>query len=325
MSDERSLHRFAHEAMTTAFEVVIAGQPVPYARQAAQAVFSEIDRLEGWLSRFDPGSDISQINRLQPGGSVRVSADVFECLQIAAKVYAETGGAFDPTLGALMDARQKPETHRSALGHTGMNGLELREIRYTLPEAEADAGAEKSAKVTKAFVVSFRDIQGRASPGGLSLDLGGIGKGFALDRMVPILEDWGIENALIHAGTSTALALGSAGDTHSPGWPVGVGGEWSRAIGIERIFLDNAALSRSGIEVKGRHILDPRTGEPAAGHLTAWVRCPAAALADALSTAFLVMNTEEVEAYCLQHLDVSALLVTEGRDTPSVHRFGAWD
>jgi len=325
MSAERPLHRFAHEAMTTAFEVVIAGQPLPYARQAAQAVFSEIDRLEGLLSRFAPGSDISQINRLQPGDSVRVSADVFECLRIAARVHAETSGAFDPTVGALMDARQKPEPHRSAPGHAGMNGLELREIRYTPPEAEADAGLEKPPEVPKAFVVSFRDIQGRACSGGLSLDLGGIGKGFALDRMVPILADWGIENALIHAGTSTALALGSAGEMGRPGWPVGVGGEWSRTVGIERIFLHNTALSRSGIEVKGRHVLDPRTGKPAVGHLTAWVRCPAAAPADALSTAFLVMNTEEVEAYCLQHPDVSALLVTEGGDTPGVHRFGVWD
>lgn len=327
MSGEGALHRFAHEAMTTVFEVVIAEASAQYARQAALALFKEIDRLEGLLSRFDAGSDICQINRLQPGQSVRVSEEVYDCLRTAAGVYAGTGGAFDPTVGALVDARRdsigEPAQSETAekerpSGERLIDRLELCEVR--------EEGLES---LPRAFVVGLREAQGSAPFGGVSLDLGGIGKGFALDRLAPLLEDWGVEAALIHGGTSTALAVGSGGEAAgcppgARGWPLGVGGEWGKAAGVERVFLENAALSGSGLEVKGSHIVDPRAGGAARGHRNAWVVAPSAALADALSTAFIVMSTAEVEAYCAGHPDVAVLVVRESAGAPVVRRFGRW-
>jgi thiamine biosynthesis lipoprotein len=99
----------------------------------------------------------------------------------------------------------------------------------------------------------------------------------------------------------------SAGET---GWPVGVGGTWELTGIPKRVLLYNRALSGSGSEVKGGHILDPRTGRRAEGHLAAWVSHPAAAVADALSTAFMAMSHKEVRRYCRDHPDVWALLIT---------------
>lgn len=291
--------------MATPFEIVIAGAEAEYARQAAGAVFDRIDRFERLLSRFDPCSEIGQINRLGPGESVRVDLDVLDCLLIANEVHCDTGGAFDVTVGPAMrcirDDQGHPKTPEpqeidAAFARVGMNRLILN-------------GQEPSVGV-----VSRRAGNAGRWPGCVEVDLGGIGKGFALDRTVEILDDWGIGNVLIHGGTSTALVMGSGGEAGgcppgTEGWAVGVGGPWGHAAGLEKIILRRGALSGSGFEAKGRHILDPRTGRPARGHLGAWVVCPTAAVADALSTAFVVMTTDEVRAYCEAHEDVSAFVV----------------
>lgn len=113
---------------------------------------------------------------------------------------------------------------------------------------------------------------------------------------------------MIHGGTSTALALGTPPGREHRGWPVGIGGLWE---GTPKTFhLQNAALSGSGTEVKGDHIYDPRTGGTASGHMASWVTHHSAAVADALSTAFMVMSEEEVTGYCAQNPDVWALVVT---------------
>ncbi len=281
------LHRFGHEAMTTLFEVIIAHPERDYARQAALAVFREVDRLEGLLSRFDPGSDIGQINLLQPGQTVGISAEVMECLLAAVWVSNETQGAFDATIGPLLDCYrgkdrtfQVPDEARraQALRQIGMKHLELDVPRYRV-------GVQC----------------------GVVLDLGAIGKGYALDKAAEILEEWEIGNALLHAGTSSVLAIGE-GDRPG-GWSVGIGGDWGKRSGIETVTLCNGALSGSGKDVKGEHIFDPRTGRPATGHIAAWALCPSAAVSDGLSTAFMVMTESDVKDFCASHKDIGAYLV----------------
>ncbi len=138
---------------------------------------------------------------------------------------------------------------------------------------------------------------------GVQLDLGGIGKGFALDCMAALLAEWEIESALLQASTSTMLALGPPAD--ETGWPIHFGPEHDR----RRILLAGSAFSASGTAVKGNHIVDPRTGRPAEDAIRCWAGAPTAAVADSLSTAFMVMPDEEIRAYCKRHMEVSATIL----------------
>lgn len=300
------LHRFAHEAMTTLFEVVVAGQEETYARQASAAVFREVDRLEGLLSRFQPVSDIAQINRLRPGESLHVCLEAFECLQLAAQVHADTGGAFDVTVGPLMNLM------RDARGNW------QRVTDAELAAARALTGMDRLVLNPQDFTVTIRPATGPDPNAGVEVDLGAIGKGYALDKAAEILADWEIPDVLLHSGTSSVLALGHGGEpaggsAGQPGWPLGVAGDWSREAGFDTVLLSGAALSGSGTEVKGQHVLDPRTGRPASNHLAAWAIAPSAALSDALSTAFMVMTTAEVNAYCRAHVETAALVIEKRR------------
>ncbi|GAG26710.1 unnamed protein product, partial [marine sediment metagenome] len=96
-------HRFSHEAMATTFEIFILHPDTHYAEQAAWAAFDELDRLEEQLSRFIENSDISRINILATNQPLQIGLAAFECLQLSARIYTETNGAFDITVGTLMD------------------------------------------------------------------------------------------------------------------------------------------------------------------------------------------------------------------------------
>jgi len=294
----KSVFRFAHFTMGTTFEIMLAEEDEDYARQISQAVFAEIDRIKEIISRFNPTSEIGQINRLRAGQSLRIGVETYECLKTALMVQSQTNGAFDINIGSLMKYRgellfEKQLTRVDILEH-----LELSQksrgfaVKY-LPAKEM----EKSIELD------------------LDLDLGGIGKGYALDCTPEILSDWGVDRVLVHGGTSTALSIGTPpeGQGHRKGWPIGIGGDWECPKTPKKFFLKDRALSGSGTEVKGDHIFDPRTNKPAKGHLSAWVSHPSAAVADALSTAFMVMNTEEVRDYCKEHPDVWTMVVIDSQ------------
>ncbi len=277
--------QFAHEAMATVFEIFIAGREKDYAGQAGRAAFDEIDRLERLFTRFDPSSEISRIGRLGPGASLMIGLETAEVLGLAAFVQAETAGAFDVNY----------------LGLKGRSGGRKPKRLPDLLRVETDG---QGFEVTR-----IRPKGGRTAPA-IELDLGAIGKGYALDAALGVLRDWTIDNVLLHAGTSTALAYGPGPEKGGPGlgWPVGAGSTAGATDGPGRVLLRNRALSGSGTEVKGPHIIDPRTGQPAAGHLAAWASHPSAAASDALSTAFMVMPTEGVAAFCRRHPVVWALV-----------------
>ena len=90
-----AVHRFPHQAMGTFYEVLISGCDEVYARQAAQAAFREVDHLESLFSRFNPSSEIGQINRLDPGSVLKIGWETYECLAAAERVRIDTGGAFN--------------------------------------------------------------------------------------------------------------------------------------------------------------------------------------------------------------------------------------
>jgi thiamine biosynthesis lipoprotein len=252
---------FRHEAMATYFEVIIAGHEREFARQASAAAFREVDRLENTLSRFIESSDISRANRLARGESIPIDDDTLECLLIAADVSIVTRRAFDPSYASIRPAELPPD----------------------IPPFTLDPDAHLLTSQAER----------------LHLDLGAVGKGYALDRMAEMLREWQIAAACLNAGGSSVLAL----DEPAGGaWEAGLGEEH----GYRRIALRQASLSASGTAVKGSHLIDPRTGKPALRTTRVWALAPNAAQADALSTAFFVMTEAEIAALCAEHPSIGA-------------------
>jgi len=276
----RDVRRFSHEAMATVFEVHGVHADARYAAQAAQAAFDLADRLERELSRFLPNSDIGRVNHLAAGERTRVSPSTMECLVIARHVFDLTGGAFDVSIG------------------TGLPSLEL----------DPD------------------DFLVRATSSGVRIDLGGIGKGYAVDLMAELLEEWGLGMALVHGGFSSVLALEAPAGRD--GWPLTLSDPGAPSRVLARLSVRQTALGASGLR-KGDHIVDPRTGEPARGRRAAWVAVPrpaavgteartdegprraAAAVADALTTAFMLLSPGEIEALCERSPGLEAWILEE--------------
>lgn len=150
--------------------------------------------------------------------------------------------------------------------------------------------------------------------GRLEFDLGAIGKGFALDRMAELLGEWDCPSFLLVAGGSSILARDAPPDL--PGWSCGLGDDDSP----HRIYLAHASLSGSGLTVKGAHILDPRTGQPAPRQSRAWILADTAAESDALSTACMVLTEAELVATLAQNHSWLAFLDTDEGPRPLGNR-----
>jgi thiamine biosynthesis lipoprotein len=301
------MKRFSHEAMATTFEIIVVYEDERYARQAAAAAFNEVDRLEGELSRFVENSDISRINNLLSNEPLLLGLDAFECLRTSARLYAETNGAFDITIGSLLKCwRNKDGSRRTpsedeielARQHTGTYLLELDETELTI----------------------------KLPAGPVQVDLGGVGKGYAVDRAGELLREWSIDSALISGGYSSVLALDAPPGTK--GWPLTLSDPADRKQILARPCLRGGALSGSGVQ-KGGHIISPRTGRPVEGKLAAWSSAPDAATADALSTAFMIMSPDEIKRHCTLHPERLAMVIMQeqaeqGQKDRILH-FGRWD
>lgn len=301
------MHRFAHQAMATIYEIFVVNEDAGYAQQAAEEAFAELDRLELELSRFIENSDISRLNHLAANQPLRIGIEAFECLKLAARIFAETNGAFDVTVGPLIKCWLNPDkTLRTptaaeleqARQNVGMSLLELNESRYT--------------------------VILKSSP--VHVDLGAIGKGYAVDVLAKLLQEWDIDTALIHGGTSSVLALGAPPGTK--GWSLTLSSPFNRQKTLARLHLRNQAVSGSGLQ-KGQHIIDPRTGQPLQGKHAAWAIAADAASTDAISTAFMIMAPEAIEDYCQQHPEVRAMIFSAelqaGAEHEKVLRYGAWE
>ncbi|MHC4551336.1 MAG: flippase activity-associated protein Agl23, partial [Planctomycetota bacterium] len=222
-----NLLKFSHQAMHTDFRIFIQDERGTYAGRAARAAFHEVDRLEQLLSRFIPNSDVSRVNKLSAGEEAVVDKDVMLCLQDAQKAYELTGGAFDMTIGAVIQAwkNDEPEKAKQLLSQSTGDKLEL-DAELLIVKLLAD------------------DV---------SIDLGGIGKGYAVDVIAKVLDEWGIERAMIHGGASSVRALNAPQD--KPGWDVTISDPVQGNV-IDHLNLANEVLSCSGIG-QGQHIINP--------------------------------------------------------------------
>jgi thiamine biosynthesis lipoprotein len=150
----------------------------------------------------------------------------------------------------------------------------------------------------------------RCESGRLQFDLGAIGKGFALDRMGELLRNWDCDAFLLVAGGSSILAGAAPAD--ATGWSCGLGDDNA----TQRVFLAHESLSGSGLAVKGQHIFDPRTGQPAQRQNRAWALTETAAESDALSTACMVLSEPELELVLAQNPSWLVFLETDGVARP---------
>jgi len=300
--------RYNHEAMNTLFTIFAdaADADPAVTASAAAAAFDLLDTIEKRISRFVPSSDICRVNDLTQGAGWRLGEHALGCLVTAATIAAATGRAFDPSAGALVDFWKK---HAAALANP---------LPVTSPEAFAEASPQWRAAWEAHRAGEFAlDPESRiikcVTPGS-RLDLGGIGKGYALDKMAELLaSEWEISRALLSAGGSTMLALDAP--QGAAGWKIGFGNPR-----LPRLFLEHAALSSSGTESQPTHLVDPRNGLPVTRDDLVRAIAPTAAEADALSTAFFIMGEDGAAALCETRPGCAALFekhADNGADAPA--------
>jgi FAD:protein FMN transferase len=294
--------RVHRRAMACRFQVTLPGDHADDIA-AARDVLEEADRLEELLSVFRESSAISQINRAAGADVVAITDEVFELLTRCRDLSLATAGAFDITSTPLSRAW----------------GFLRREGRLPSDDEIASARALVGPRH-----LTLDPVARTAGLGvtGMALNLGAIGKGFAVQAIGAALWGRGVRHALVSAGGSSVIALGGP----DRGWHVDVmgGPPGQRLIGLR---LRNAALGTSGageqfIEVNGTrygHVIDPRTGWPASGILSASVVTADAATADALATAFFVGGLELARKYCDTHPGTLALITPDdGSNRPLV-------
>jgi FAD:protein FMN transferase len=285
--------RFARRAMATTFDVILPFD-TPAASEIAQSALDEIDRLEAQLTVYRDTSEVSRLNAKAAHHPVHVERNLFDLLSLAAAIHRATEGAFDVAVGALIKTwgffrraghLPSPEELTAVRERIGMQQVVLDEARQT---------------------VAFRRQ-------GVEINLGSIGKGFALDIAASLAN---APNMLIHGGHSSLLAVGNE-SPNATGWTIGLTDpqrpERRRAL----VRLRNRAMATSAIthqhfEHDGKkvgHLLDPRTAWPAEGVLSATATAPTAAEADALATAFFILGVEKARAYCESHPLIGAVVI----------------
>jgi len=283
-------------AMGTALELTLYGDDAAALARARDAIFAEAHRLDALLSNWRDDSDVSRLNRSAGGEAQDVDPVVAELLEESARYTRATRGSFDVTVGPLV-----------ALW-TRAGEVDALPAPQEIELARARVGAQRIRIGPGASV---------ALPDGMAIDVGGIAKGFALDRVLPILRDLGIRDALLNFGQSSTLALGAPPDSPA-GWRLLARAPEGGFAGV--LTLRDQALSVSGslgqwTEIQGRrygHVIDPRSGLPLQQRREALVIAPDATLAEALSKALLVLGEKEgIEVVAAQR-GCEGLLLGEG-------------
>lgn len=287
----------ARHAMATRFEILLHGENEIRLRAAAEEALDEIERLDAQLSPYRPGSEISRINAHAGQGLVRIEPGLFALLQQAKRLSLETGGAFDLTVGPLMDCwGLSPRSHAGA---------------HPAPDPEAIAAALVLTGMEKLHLDAAQSAAGLELPG-MRLDMGAYGKGWAVERAGIVLREAGVFSGLINGGTSTVYGIGAPPDGDA--WSIALeepelaqrNRTWATATIPDHVksghpYRAVIRLKDEGLSVSATwgkeigtdspyrgHVIDPRLGHPVPGAIRAAVALPLASETDAFSTALLV-------------------------------------
>ena len=250
------------DAMGSTFTVELYGYDRVAMETAADGALAEARRLDEMLSNYKPDSEWSEVNRSAADGPLKVSPELFRLLAACLEYSRQSDGAFDISVGPLM----KVWGFYRGTGHLPH--------RAEVMAAMAKVGYRHVHQDPAAQTVWF-------DRPGVELDPGGIGKGYAVDRMVGVLRQSGIEIALVAGSGSSIYGMG-APPSEPRGWRVDIRNPREPSHTAAEAFLKDESMSTSGsyekfFRAEGRvyaHIMDPRTGYPAQGSLSVSVIAP---------------------------------------------------
>ena len=265
--------------MGCAYTIIAYGPAADTLGSALEAALDEVDRIDRLMSHYKPDSPLSRLNREAANGPVNVPPELFDFLAECLRYGRDSDGAFDITVGPLM----------KAWGFFYGDGR--------VPSAEELASARRSIGY-RHVILDRRARMVRFDRPGVELDLGGIAKGYAVDRAIGLLRAHGVTAALVSAGGSTLYGLGAP--PGEPGWSVAIQDPTDERKTALETMLRDRALSIAGrahksFEAGGvtySHIMDPRRGRPVQGVLSVAVWSQSATAGDALDDVFFVEGVE---------------------------------
>ncbi len=280
-------------AMGTVFEIAAYDATSEHASASIDKAFQEIVRIDDVLSNFKPESALSQLNRSAHFHTEKVPSDLYRFIEQSLQFSKLSGGKFDLTVGPLVNL------WKAALSGDSMPSAAQQE------QARACVGYEK-IELTPPDQITFQSSC-------LQLDPGSIGKGYAVDRAAEILRSQGIQDALINAGGSTMMAMGSPpGQT---AWRIQLRDPSNQIRPY--VLLKDQSISTSeqtppsllGRDSAG-HIIDPDTGRPLQTQFAVSVIASTGTLSDGLSTTLLLLGPEQGKSLVARTPDVSAVWIS---------------
>lgn len=282
--------------MGTVVDITVHNRDAAAAGKAVEEAFAEAKRLEGMLSIYRPDSEVTRVNRSAGKEAVRVSEETFYIIEKAVEFSVISGGAFDITVLPLVELWDFPDGGRVPSDEEISEALELAGYRGILLDRE-----DSSVKLTRE---------------GMKIDLGAVAKGFVVDRMADILRGAGMSGALVNAG-GDIYALGTS--YSGGGWRVGLRHPREKQKIVDVFTLEGRAAATSGdyeryFTLDGErysHIIDPVSGRPARGVMSATVLAETCMEADALATMLFVLGPEEAESI-IQRFNAEAVIFKEG-------------
>ena len=273
------------DAMGATFSVILYGSDQASMNLAIDAAFDEAHRLDELLSNYKRASEWSRVNREAAAHPVKVSPELFQLLSDCLAYSRASEGIFDLTVGPLMRAWgffggtrhvPSPDEIRDALELVGYQHVQLDARNQTV----------------------------RFDRPGIEIDPGGVGKGYAVDRIVEILRARGFRNALVAASGSSIFGLGNPPDDPQ-GWPVNIADPWDHRKNAARVFLKDESLSTSGSYERSfragghrySHIMDPRRGAPAEAAIQVTVLAPRAVDSEVWAKPYFIQGSAWTKAH----------------------------